>query len=278
MEAIIKYSNCYPIINKEYLSSSVIKFKIKADEIASISRPGQFVQIRTSDDYFPLWPRPFSIHDADSQKGVIDIIFRISGLGTSKLAQMNIEQKLHVFGPLGNGFPNLDKNSNSLLVAGGVGLPPLYFLAKRAIRNGVSPARISMISGARNNAELFAQNEITELGIDLQICTDDGSKGTKGTAVDLLGKKLSEMKYNHVYSCGPSAMLQKIDQLLINKNLQGFFSLEALMPCGYGICSGCAIKTIPSPDCGPTDDKRDYHLKRVCYDGPVFKSGEVMWE
>ena len=111
----------------------------------------------------------------------------------------------------------------------------------------------------------------------LIVCTDDGSTGFKGHIVNFLESNLSDYKDPMVYACGPSAMLKGVDMLLRQRKLSGNLSLEALMPCGYGICSGCAVKVKPSADRGPTDDNREYHLKRVCVDGPVFESGEVIW-
>jgi dihydroorotate dehydrogenase electron transfer subunit len=99
-----------------------------------------------------------------------------------------------------------------------------------------------------------------------------------GTVVDLLEKKLENAGDRIVYACGPMAMLKKIDRILVESGTSGFLSLEALMPCGYGICSGCAIKVVPPEDRGPTDDNRKYHLQRVCVEGPVFEAGEVIWQ
>ncbi len=120
--------------------------------------------------------------------------------------------------------------------------------------------------------------ELNKLDVDLHSCTDDGSFGAGGTVVDLLEKELKNSRDRIVYACGPMAMLEKIDRMLVEKRISGYLSLEALMPCGYGICSGCAIKVVPPEDRGPTDDNREYHLRRVCVEGPVFEAGEVIWK
>jgi dihydroorotate dehydrogenase electron transfer subunit len=159
-----------------------------------------------------------------------------------------------------------------------VGLPPLYFLAKRIIANGFSVSDIVFIIGAMTEADLLEKDGLFKLGLKPIICTDDGSLGFKGNVVDLLTMELPRYPQPLVYSCGPSAMLMGVDNLLSELTFSGYLSLEALMPCGYGICSGCAVKVKPPIDQGPTDDKRDYHLKRVCIEGPVFKSGEVNWK
>ncbi|HBC47072.1 MAG TPA: hypothetical protein DCZ43_08500 [candidate division Zixibacteria bacterium] len=186
-------------------------------------------------------------------------------------------QKVHLLGPLGNGFPPLATGREIIMAAGGVGLPPLYFLVKKSIEAGFPAQKITFISGAKTRSELLDERGLFDLGIKPIICTDDGSDGFKGTVVDFLKNNLSNYTKPSFYACGPSAMLEAADKLLLERNLSGYLSLEALMPCGYGVCSGCAVRVHPPIDRGPTDDKRDYHLKRVCIDGPVFGVGEVIW-
>ncbi len=239
--------------------------------------PGQFIQVRTSESYVPLWPRPFSIHDVDPDRGRLTVVFKIFGQGTSLMAAKLPGQMIHLFGPLGNGFPMPQPGRKIVMAAGGVGLPPLYFLAKKAIEMGVSPADISFVSGARTEADLLEKDGLFALGLKPLICTDDGSAGLKGHVVDVLKVELPALDQPIVYACGPSAMLRGVDGLLGELGLSGYLSLETLMPCGYGICSGCAVRVRPPDGRGPTDDKRDYHLKRVCIEGPILPSGEVIW-
>jgi dihydroorotate dehydrogenase electron transfer subunit len=273
-----KFSDYCPILKREKISQSIFKFTFEAGAIAKSANPGQFIQVRTSADYVPLWPRPFSICDADPGSGELSIIFKIIGCGTSQLANMQSGRKVHLLGPLGNGFRLLKDEPGVIMAAGGVGMPPLFFLAKRSIQDCYPAERITFIMGARAKDDLFDDAELSKLGIDPQICTDDGSFGARGTVVDLLEKELGNARGQVVYACGPTAMLEKIDRMLVAKGISGFLSLEALMPCGYGVCSGCAVKVKPSEDRGPTDDNREYHLQRACVDGPVFESGEVIWQ
>lgn len=273
-----KFSDYCRILKKEKILESIFKFTFEAAAIAKSANPGQFIQVRTSADYVPLWPRPFSICDADPGSGELSIIFKIIGCGTSQLADMQSGQKVHLLGPLGNGFRLLNDEPGVIMAAGGVGMPPLFFLAKRSIQKGYPADRITFISGARAKDYLFDNPELGGLGMDLHVCTDDGSFGARGTVVDLLEKELKNARHRIVYACGPTAMLEKIDRMLVAEGMSGFLSLEALMPCGYGICSGCAVKVKPSEDRGPTDDNREYHLQRVCVEGPVFESGEVIWQ
>lgn len=272
-----KFSGYYPLVRREKLTSSVFKFTFSAAEIASRARPGQFVQIRTSDNYFPLWPRPFSINSVDVAAGEISIIFKIFGCGTSQLAGMREGHRAHILGPLGNSFPALSEQRRVIMAAGGVGMPPLYFLASVSVNDGYPADRIVFISGAKTKDALFDDGGLQRLGTILRICTDDGSTGEKGTVVDLLEKEVQSGGKAVIFACGPTAMLARIDRMLVEKKMTGFLSLEALMPCGYGICSGCAVRVVPPADRDPTDDDCDYHLKRVCTEGPVFGSGEVIW-
>ena len=275
---INKFSGSYIIVFKEAISDSLYKMVFEAPDIARNSRPGQFIQIKSSDSYFPLWPRPFSIYDADPKSGFISIIFKVFGGGTALLASKEKGHPIHLFGPLGNYFPEPKSNHNIVIGAGGVGLPPLYFLAKRAINDGHNPDKITLVAGARTRNTLMAESALLGLGLKLIICTDDGSAGIKGNVVDVLTSHLEQHRADFIYACGPNPMLKGVDELISKKKLKGCLSLEALMPCGYGICSGCAVKVIPPADRKPTDDKRDYHLKRVCVDGPIFDSGEVIWD
>jgi dihydroorotate dehydrogenase electron transfer subunit len=247
-------------------------------EISQLTVPGQFVQVRISRDPVPLWPRPFSIFDVNADKGEISIVFKVAGHGTRILSEKNEGDLVSIFGPLGNGFSIPENNQEIIMAAGGVGLPPLYLLSKFSVDHGFPSKSIKFISGAKTGSQLFDCKELTALNTDLRVCTDDGSVGVKGTVVDILDRILDKEDNLKVYACGPSGMLKKVDEILVERNIAGFLSLEQLMPCGYGICSGCAVKVSPSPDRGETDDNRDYHLKRVCVEGPVFKSGEVIWE
>lgn len=273
-----RYCDHYPVTRKNVISDTIVQLSLEAAEISKTTVPGQFVQVRISDGPVPLWPRPFSIFDVDPDRGEISIIFKIAGHGTRILSEKKIGDRINIFGPLGNGFA-IPRNGNSIIMAaGGVGLPPLYLLSRFSVDSGVPSKSIRFISGAKTASQLFDCSELKKLNNDLRICTDDGSAGEKGTVVDLLERMLDTDDDCLVYACGPSAMLKRIDQILAGKNMEGYLSLEQLMPCGYGICSGCAVKVLPPPDRGRTDDNRDYHLKRVCVEGPVFKSGEVMWE
>jgi dihydroorotate dehydrogenase electron transfer subunit len=202
---------------------------------------------------------------------------KVFGSGTAQLACKNQGDFIHIVGPLGNGFSKLPADREIIMAAGGIGLPPLFFLARESIALGFPPEKITFIAGARNKSELFDEKGIHELGTNLTICTDDGSAGRKGHVLSVLEKDIDKAAKPIVYACGPSAMLKAIDNFLVQRNLSGYLSLESLMPCGYGICSGCAVMVVPPSDRGPTDDNRQYHLKRVCIEGPVFKSGEVIW-
>lgn len=194
------------------------------------------------------------------------------------MAARTAGQLIHSLGPLGNSFPIPAPGRKIIMAAGGVGLPPLYFLSKRAIEQGAKSKDIMFIAGAKTKADLLEEKGLYDLGVELVTCTDDGSAGVKGNVVEALNGLLADKIKPVIYACGPNAMLKGVDSLILKNKLEGYLSLEALMPCGYGICSGCAVKVFPPAGQGPTDDKRDYHLKRVCIEGPIFGAGEVMWD
>lgn len=204
-------------------------------------------------------------------------MLRIFGSGSGQIAGKKEGENIRLFGPLGNGFDLVERDKTAVLVAGGVGLPPLYFLARKSLADRTPIRKVIFIAGARTRSEMLEEKKLDNLDVALIRCTDDGSEGRKGTAVDILGEVLKENRGCIVYACGPNSMLEKVDMLVTQQQLSGFLSLEALMPCGYGICSGCAVMIKPAPDRGPTDDNRDYNLKRVCVEGPVFKCGEIIW-
>ena len=194
-----RYFNRYPITRKKNISGTIVQISFKAEEISNSTLPGQFIQIRVSDNFIPLWPRPFSVFDIDKENGEISIILKIAGSGTNTLAEKKVGDSIGLLGPLGNGFEMPSNEGRIIMAAGGVGMPPLYLLSKQAIENGFPGDSIIFISGARSKAELFDSPELSELNADLRICTDDGSAGEKGTVVDVLNRILNDDDNYKVY-------------------------------------------------------------------------------
>jgi dihydroorotate dehydrogenase electron transfer subunit len=229
--------------------------------------PGQFVHIKVADGGEVYFRRAFSIADYDPRTGALEIIYKILGRGTARLGDKKKGDRLDIIGPLGNRFSKIPKKSNVVMVAGGVGFPPLYFYAKYLIQSGHDSRQISFFYGGRTRNDLVELSRIKKLGVRFFPCTDDGSFGFKGFVTKAVAEAMGEMNPHHtsVCGCGPEPMLAALQDLALKSGFDGELSLEAPMPCGVGVCLGCIKPTIANP--------REY--VRVCHDGPVFKLGEV---
>ena len=178
------------------------------------------------------------------------------GEGTKAMSEMKAGACLDILTGLGNGYDLTRAGSNPLLIGGGVGIPPLYLLAKKLISQGVF---VKVIMGVRSKAELFYVKEFESLGATVIICTADGSEGIKGFVTDSLNKV---GEYTYVYTCGPEPMLKAVYEKTVTS---GQYSFEERMGCGFGACMGCTCKTL-------------YGNKRICKDGPVLVKEEIRWE
>lgn len=210
---------------------------------------GQFMEISLDGFYLR---RPFSLADFDNH--CVTILYKVLGNGTEYMTTLKIGAKLDCLTELGNGF-NLDKSQKPLLVGGGIGIAPLYKLAKDFVQRGITPI---IALGYKNKAEAFYIDEFKALG-EVIVSTDDGSVGYCGNIVEAI-KAEQNLDYDFLYACGPMIMLSSVAKL----KTEGELSLEARMACGFGACMGCSINTANG-------------VKRVCKDGPVFKSSEVIF-
>ena len=268
----MKYSDTYPIKSVTLPSPKIIRLEINSPQIASLARPGQFIQIRIPDKETNIWPRPFSIQLAEN--GCLTLYIKIFGKMTSHLAKLKIGDTLSITGPLGNGFTEPPNQVPLFLVAGGVGLPPLYFLVHTLLKKGYPPELIHLYSGAKSAADLFANDEISLLNIHYHISTEDGSMGSKGLVVEPFAADFAGKESSIVYACGPMAMLAAVADIAGKNPCQ--LSLEQLMPCGWGVCNGCAIKL--KSDNSIVEDERGFRLARVCKEGPVFEADSILWD
>ena len=227
--------------------------------------PGQFVMIRLSDNYYPLLRRPFSIHNLYKHEDgdyCVELLFKVIGKGTLALSQCLSNQWIDILGPIGNGFCYNDSLKNALLVSGGIGVAPMLFLAKCLLDNGTL---CHVINGGRTADDVLCTDIFQALGIDVSICTDDGSAGTKGFVTDKLEMHIKKQMPDIIYTCGPQPMLSKVSEIAEKNSVACQVSLESHMACGMGACLGCAVQ---SKDL----HKTYYH---VCVDGPVFLSDRV---
>ena len=254
-----------PITSTQQLSPSVFRFFLQCPQIADAAQPGQFINIKISDGFEPLWRRPFSIHSIDRSAGLISILFAVVGVGTAALAAKKAGETLNILGALGNSFREAESGTTPLLVAGGLGVAPLYFQAEALLGNGIAPL---VLFGVRSEDELYCVEELETRSIEVRVATEDGSRGFRGQITGLLEKILSERTEDaatQVFSCGPMPMLAAVADMCRRFGVPGQVSLETIMACGFGACQGCAV-----PARGETNK---YLL--TCTDGPVFDISEV---
>ena len=275
----MKFSGLVYVHSIIHISKTVFALQIKCPQIASRAKPGQFIQLKLYNNGLSFWPRPFSIHKVEDE--IITITVKKCGKATGRMAGLKPGDTLHITGPLGNSFKSPSRNKSINLVAGGVGLPPLHFLCESILKDGYSPQKIHFFSGAQSADELFADKEIISLGVNYTVATDDGSTGIKGFITKPLAAELARIKTGEnpgnvvIYSCGPLLMLKKVAEICAG--FECYLSLEQLMPCGWGVCNGCAVK-VKITDNAETEDERGFRLARVCKEGPVFNASEVIWE
>lgn len=227
-------------------------------------RPGSFVHVRLphSDIYFR---RAMSVAAVDSDLQRIEIIFKVFGRGTTLLSQACKGDRIDVLGPLGVTFAYPQKNETAVMVAGGVGFPPLLFLATELVKTGFDPKKIEFFYGGKSDGDLVERSRIKKLGVNAHWATDDGSVGSRGFVTAAVDEYLTAHGSEHVrlYGCGPEAMLKATNEIGLKHKAAGQLSLEAPMPCGIGVCLGCVVKLTSG------------EYARVCVDGPVFEIGEV---
>ncbi|MBO4356534.1 MAG: dihydroorotate dehydrogenase electron transfer subunit [Clostridia bacterium] len=239
----------FTVLSNEPIADSVMRMTVRGD-VSDITAPGQFVNIQMNGFYLR---RPISVCDVEGSD--LTLIYKIVGAGTRKLAEAATGDTFDLLTGLGNGYNLSESGPAPLLIGGGVGVPPLYYLAKKLLSEGKS---VSAILGFNKKTDVFFKDEFESLGVKTFIATADGSLGTKGFVTDLLDR----VTYSYFYTCGPEPMLKAVYKKTLTS---GQFSFEERMGCGFGACMGCTCKTVTG-------------YKRICKDGPVLKKEEILWE
>ena len=231
------------------LTESVFKM-VLAGDVSAITAPGQFVNIKLEGLYLR---RPISV--CDLEDGALTIIYKAVGKGTEQMSRMQTGETLDVLTGLGNGYDLSLSGEKPVLLGGGVGVPPMYLLAKELLSQG---KEVSVILGFNTKSEIFFEEEFRKLGCSVTVTTVDGSYGTKGFVTDAL----KNTDYTYFYTCGPEPMLKAVYKASVTS---GQMSFEKRMGCGFGACMGCSCKTLTG-------------YKRICKEGPVMKKEEILWE
>ncbi len=253
------------LMKKEQLKSDIYKFSVQAPEIVKEAKPGNFIEIRVSDQTEPFLRRPISIYNLEKENGILEFIFQVKGKGTEILSKKKENDLIDIIGPLGYGTFKYDQYRNLGIIGGGIGVFPLYELAKCAKKDNKN---VNTYLGFRNKDYVVLEDEFQSVSNYLTITTDDGSYAKQGFAINFLEKDIEEGKIDAIYACGPLPMLKAVQKLAIEKNIPCQISLEEKMGCGLGVCLGCAVKTAKS-----SKDAPEYW--HVCKAGPVFQAKDV---
>lgn len=238
----------FTILENTALNKNVYKMVLLGD-VSDITSPGQFVNIQLDGLYLR---RPISVCDYDDS--TLTIIYKVVGRGTENMSKLEKGTELDILTGLGNGYDMSISGDKPVLLGGGVGVPPLYNLAKKLIEQG---KKVTVILGFNTEDEVFYEKEFIALGADVTVTTVDGSYGKKGFVTDALPEN-----YTYFYTCGPEPMLKAVYKTTVTS---GQMSFEERMGCGFGACMGCSCKTLTG-------------YKRICKDGPVMKKEEILWE
>ena len=237
----------FTIIDNQKIAKDVYKMTLRGDT-STIRNAGEFVNLKIDGFYLR---RPISVCDVEGD--VLTLIYKVVGGGTEAMSAMEKGAELLVMTGLGNGYDLSVAGESPLLIGGGVGVPPMYLLARRLLALG---KRVTVILGFNTADEVFYEDEFRTLGCDVKVTTVDGSHGIKGFVTDALPEE-----YSYFYTCGPMPMFRALFRAT---STSGQFSFEERMGCGFGACMGCSCKTITG-------------YKRICKDGPVLKKEEIIW-
>ena len=248
---------------------------LKCPEIASLIQPGQFLMVRVQESLDPLLRRPFAVHRLYQNDPPIsfEMLYRVVGRGTRLLTEMQPATSLNLLGPLGRGFQPPAQDGFVLMVAGGIGIAPLPFLAETLIRSGLKGPFVLWFGG-KSGDELVCVQHFLELGFSVELVTEDASAGQQGLVTEHLEKWLTQQDELPavIYSCGPYPMQRLVAEMAARLGIPSQLSMEALMGCGVGACLSCSLK------CRALDGGQDSYYANVCQEGPVFPGERIVWE
>ena len=252
----MKYKEMAKVISQEKLMDGIYSMWIQTEQIAAEAVPGQFISVYSKDGSRML-PRPISLCEIDREAGTLRIVYRVAGAGTAEFSAYEAGETIEILGPLGNGFPLLEKKA--FLIGGGIGIPPMLQLAKEL------NCEKQVVVGYRDSS-MFLTEELAANGT-LYVATEDGSVGTKGNVMDAIRENTLDAEV--IYACGPTPMLRAIKAYALEHNIECYISLEERMACGIGACLACVCKS------KEIDHHTHVNNKRICKDGPVFLATEV---
>jgi len=264
------------VISNTEISPGYFRMRLTAPRELLSSQPGQFIMVRVRDAIDPLLRRPFGIFDLGNappefsggmEQPYLEMLYRVVGKGTAMLATLHHSDHLDLLGPLGKGFDPGDAGEEKILVGGGVGLAPLYYLAKTL----AATTRVRLFIGGKTKEDVLCVTEFERLGVETYVATDDGTLGASGLVTEVLERHLLESQGGKgIFACGPMPMLKAVAAIAERFKISCQVSLEAYMACGMGACLGCVVK-------GSEHDEFHPDYRCVCKDGPVFDFQELRW-
>ncbi|HRZ87546.1 MAG TPA: dihydroorotate dehydrogenase electron transfer subunit [bacterium] len=256
----------YTILRNEKIAPLYYCLAVKAPQLAKKALSGQFVSLLVNEKNL-LLRRPFGVFDCD--KDVFRLVYKVVGRGTAALTKLAKGDDVDILGLLGNGFA-VKRARRHLIVGGGVGISPLFYLAKKI----GAPPDTRVFLGGRSKGDLICEKDFKALGCVVAVATEDGTKGKKGLVTGLLDADLRKHGGDGVvvYACGPKGMLKAVAGIAAEYGAACQVSLEEYMACGIGTCMGCVIKI--------RNEKAEagFEYRRVCKEGPVFSAEEIIWD
>jgi dihydroorotate dehydrogenase electron transfer subunit len=250
------------IVENKRIAQGFYRMRLESAYLAKNSKPGQFVEIKCSDDDGVLLRRPLGVHRISNSR--IEVLYEVVGKGTESLSNRAKNELLDVIGPIGKGFEFTEAKRPALIIAGGMGVAPLLCLAQKMADKNIKPY---VMIGAKTAAQILCEKDFKKLGCFVVVSTEDGSKGHKGYVTDMMRHLLMVIrcKASGIYACGPHPMLKAVGHIADSAGIPCQVSMEERMACGIGVCLGCAIKV------------NSGGYKMVCKDGPVFDAKEIAW-
>ncbi|MCK5780137.1 MAG: dihydroorotate dehydrogenase electron transfer subunit [Psychrilyobacter sp.] len=244
------------ILENKKIADNYYLMRVEGDKIPKSSKPGQFFMLESKDSSRIL-RRPISLHNVD--ENILEFYYEALGSGTKEFSKLKIGETMNIQGPLGNGFDTEVKDKNVIVIGGGMGMAPIKYLIKKLKINN----NVKFIGGGRNSNAVEIIKNFNLDALSYEVATDDGSVGSKGNTVDLLKTILEKEKVDIIYTCGPHKMMEAVARVAEENNIRCQVSLEERMACGIKACVGCSILTTKG-------------MQKVCYDGPVFESIDVV--
>ncbi len=256
------------VLSNTALGTGIYRIRLSCNPNYARAVPGQFVMVRSSEQIDPLLPRPFSIHRLIQKKGSVtglELLYKVVGKGTQLLSRLQSGDVSAMTGPLGKGFEIPTEVSKAKIVAGGIGVAPMVFLAQALTESKRNLSSIEVFIGGRTKSDLLCLQDFSAVGLAVHVTTDDGSSGDQCLVTDPLDMAVTKDRPDIIFACGPMEMLTCVAGIAEKHNVCCQVSIETMMACGMGACLGCAVAS----------RKHTHRYLHACKDGPVFDTRDL---